>query len=816
MRKFERRKRRLFKRKIRNIICIVLMIILIFNMTMVDAGSNDSKIEKNRIDGIYAVTNIDGINRIFYLNMYTLNGRVSYCIELGVDISSDIYNSTYDFNVSKLNEEEINYIKNISYFGYGYDNHNDIEYYMAVQEIIWEYLGSEDVYWVNVMDVDGERINIDSYKEEIVTLVDDYDDGVNLENYVDNMSVIIGEELVLRDINDNLKYYDVVWGENCYAEIVDDNLHLKFNTNYVGNEVIKLIRKKVYDYDTLLYYQGDSQKLISNGNVDDVVELKFEVRGQDIKIQLRDSVDIAHNNQFNYSGILYELFSEDYRPYGRFESDKDGKIVIKNMPYGRYYIRGIGVNRAYYFDKVKNYFNFFDDNIIYLEVHPVINNIKILKLYGDENNLIGEEGVIFEIYNKDGSFYDDIVTDKDGVGAVDVPYGEYIIKQKNSSYGYKKVEDFSVDARKKQNAPISYTLLDEMIKTNLVINAINKEKEKIVEEGISYRIKINDEYIEVDGKIEFNGIDGIMKFPIKLGYGDYVIEIINNSKNFRSDVEKIEITINDNSDFFIKDNELCLDIDINFVNKLGKVKIKTLSEEMIYVDNSYYYDYKELGNVKVSFVANEDIVVNGNVVYKNGDIVDNFVTDVNGEYLLNELYFGSYCLVMENERSCFEINSENELLVKLRHDLDKGSVIVHNLSSDLENIMGTSMELYNNLGQVIYIGVTNEEGIINIKDLRYGDYCVKERSVKEDYLLNEDKVCFSINKDEVVKLEVINKKVGKKIINVPNTFSNKKSIKKFVLLFVLLLFGGIIYKIKISNKISQCISCLFFFCYDNQ
>lgn len=802
MRKFEKRKRRLFKKKIRNVICMLLLIILIFNITMVDAGSNDSRIERNRVDGIYAVTNIDGVSRIFYLNMYTLNGRISYCIELGVDITNDIYNSTYDFNVSKLSEEQFIYIKNVSYFGYGYNNHNDIEYYMAAQEIIWEYLGSEDVYWVNVMDIDGDRINIDNYKEEIVTLVDDYNEGINLEDYVDSMVVTIGDELVLNDIYDNLKYYDVVVGKNSSIEVIGDELHIKFNTDYVGEDIIKLVRKKVYDYDTLLYYQGDSQKLISNGNIGDVLEFKFNIIGKDIKIQLKDSVDIKHNNQFNYSGIVYELFSDDYNYYGRFESDKDGNIVINNMPYGRYYIRGIGVNNAYYFENVDNYFNFFDDNIIYLDVHPVINNIRILKLYGDENNLISEVGIIFEIYNKDGSFYTDLVTDNEGIGEVSVPYGQYIIKQKTSSYGYKKVDDFSVDARKKQSSPISYTLVDEMIKTNLVINAINEEKEFVLENGISYRIKMNGEYIKVDEKVEFSSIDGVMEFPIKLGYGDYIIEIINNSKNFWSDVEKIEFSINDNSNFWVKDNELWLYVDINFIDRFGNVKINTFLEEMIYVDNSYYYDYKELGNVSFSVIANEDIVVNENIVYKNGDIVDSFITDVNGEYLLDKLYFGNYCLVMEDERSCFEVNNEKQLEIKLRSDLKKGSVIVHNLSSDLENIMGTIMELYNNIGQVIYIGVTNEEGIINIKDLAYGDYCIKEKSIKEDYLLNEDEFCFSVNKNEFIKLEVINKKVGKKIINVPNTSSDKKSIKKLVLLVCLVLFGGIIYKNKISNKIS--------------
>ena len=53
---------------------IYLLIILscffgIVGITMVNAGSNDSKLEKNRKEGIYAVTKINGVDRIFYLNM---------------------------------------------------------------------------------------------------------------------------------------------------------------------------------------------------------------------------------------------------------------------------------------------------------------------------------------------------------------------------------------------------------------------------------------------------------------------------------------------------------------------------------------------------------------------------------------------------------------------------------------------------------------------------------------------------------------------------------------------------------------------------
>ena len=107
-------KSRKVKRKERSkgLLFILIGILVCYCSSFVSAGEYDSVLKKNRVDGIYAVTNIGGRDRIFYLNMYELNGRVSYCIELGVDINHDIYNSTSDFSITDLTDGQIDYIKN--------------------------------------------------------------------------------------------------------------------------------------------------------------------------------------------------------------------------------------------------------------------------------------------------------------------------------------------------------------------------------------------------------------------------------------------------------------------------------------------------------------------------------------------------------------------------------------------------------------------------------------------------------------------------------------------------------------------------------
>ena len=73
---------------------LFLFTILCFRGVFVQAGMNDSKLEKNRMEGYYAVAKFNGEEHLYYLDMYTLNGVVSYCVELGKGITTDWYHST--------------------------------------------------------------------------------------------------------------------------------------------------------------------------------------------------------------------------------------------------------------------------------------------------------------------------------------------------------------------------------------------------------------------------------------------------------------------------------------------------------------------------------------------------------------------------------------------------------------------------------------------------------------------------------------------------------------------------------------------------
>lgn len=797
-----RKRRKLFIKRFKFFIIIVLIWGLVFSIKMVNAGTNDSKILKNRIQDVYAVTKLNGEDRIFYLNVYTMNGYTAYCIELGVDITVDVYNSTYEFANSKLSNEKIEYVKNLSYFGYGYEGHTGYKYYMATQELIWEYISNVEVEWVSEMKVDGKRIDISSYKKEILDLVNDYNEGIELIGYSDNMRVNIGDRLMLIDANNSLKYYDMSYSDR--LEISDNKgiFNIDFDSNYIGVEKVILKRKSYYDHDSLLFYKNNSQKLISNGNYDERLELVFNVSGVNIDFKVLDNSGVKSNNQNNFLGINYRIYNKNNDMVEIIKSNEVGDLFLENVFYGEYCIKQVSTNSAYKLNEDEICFSFDKDTeVVYLNVEPVLYDIKFLKLYGIGNSLFKENGAVFNIYNVDGSLYDSLITGDDGIGTIKLPYGKYVVKQVKGVDGYKFVTDFEIDATgDKKN--IDYTLVDESFFANLLINSKDNDGNFVNDENIYYKVLDinNDKYLEIDGNSELKGNDGKLLLPC-MWYGKYRIEVINKTLIYKNIIEIMEIEIGNDSNFYLVDGQLYLDVDFNFELIKGSVKVISYKEKFYGDIGNYYYENVLDKNKKLELIANGDIINNGKVIYKKGDKVIDFITNYKGEYLINNLDVGDYCIFNKGKREeCFSIIDSEMMEIKIVDKLNKGNVVIHNISDNLEDISGSIIEIYDN-NKVIYRGITNDDGIIKIDDLVYGEYCFRQKNVSNNYKINDKEYCFKVDSENLIELEISNDKVVNKLIKIPNTYSDKKDIKKLIVLIIFIL-GVVIYKIKV-NSISR-------------
>jgi len=358
-----------------------------------------------------------------------------------------------------------------------------------------------------------------------------------------------------------------------------------------------------------------------------------------------------------------------------------------------------------------------------------------------------------------------------------------------------------VDLKVDYSSPVRYTLMDEVLKCNLIINTKDSAGNLILDSGFSYRIKQDGNYLIVGGKDVFESVNGVVIVPVKLGYGDYEIEVVNNSDNYIEKLEVINVSINDNSNFVVSDGDIKLEVDINYDVVKGSVMVNTYIEDIKIKDNTFYYDYVVDGNVKLDLVAGSDIIVNGVVKYKKDEVINNFITNKDGNYLIADMYLGNYCLVLEDSnRKCFDVLGDKRVDIDIKKKIDKGNVVIHNISNNLDNVSGSIMELYNSDNKLMYVGATNEDGIIKISDLVYGDYCIRQKSVGSNYILNKEEICFSLDNKDDEDVEIVNKIRDRKFIEVPNTSSDKRSIKKLIMLLLLVISGGIIYKVKVVNR----------------
>jgi len=73
--------------------------------------------------------------------------KIAYCIEPGVPLTHDFYQGYENLpikdiaNIVGISSKQLTDITYYSYYGYGYQNHNDVLWIIATQVRIWEILG---------------------------------------------------------------------------------------------------------------------------------------------------------------------------------------------------------------------------------------------------------------------------------------------------------------------------------------------------------------------------------------------------------------------------------------------------------------------------------------------------------------------------------------------------------------------------------------------------------------------------------------------------------------------------------------------------
>lgn len=759
---------------------------------------------------------------------YTINDKVSYCIEPGIDITESIYYGTSDLTgASGYSAETMRKVLLYAYYGYEYPGHNTPLYRVASQTMIWEEVNTFRFKYSTERYGYGTHIDISKERNEIQRLIDNHYKKPSFNGQT--ITANVGDTVTLTDTNNVLSNYEVI-GNNITDVTINGN-QLSFKTKTVGELSIEFQKKQYTNTVALVHYNNDTQKMVTSGALDPVYsKLNIKSLGGKVEFTKYDKDSITAQGQATLSGAVYGIYNNNDVLIETLTTNDKGYSISGNLPsFGTFYLKEITPSIGYQLDNTKYYFDSTIEEVnASLKVYETVisNDFEFTKVYADAKTSImtPEANVTFGFYNSKGELYKKATTDSNGRISINLVYDTYTVKQLTSTTNYEKVEDFIIEVKEMKDT--TYKVISNAeVTAKLKVIKIDKDTGSIIKRAnIGFRIYdvINKKYVEQVITYPSKEVisifktdsNGILITPYPLSSGTYLLEEVDQTiDGYLWNDKSLEFSIGENSEF-INDNEYGIIFEVKFENKAvkGSIELNKKGEEIELTSDGYIYTEKALEGVKFGLYANNDIFDGvGNLIYSKGTKITELITDVNGNVKINNLYLGSYYLVeletvdnhvLDKNIYYFDlkyIDQYTEIVtytLNVKNYLPKGSIEFTKTDvSTSEALPNTLIEIYNDNEELVFTGRTDEFGKIIINELPMGKYYILEIEAPEGYELNSERMYFEILEDgEIVKCTMTNNLI---ITEVPSTGLNQINYyKPTSMLLIVLGFGVLLYESK--------------------
>ncbi|MDD3341472.1 MAG: SpaA isopeptide-forming pilin-related protein [Bacilli bacterium] len=334
----------------------IILILLCLFCFQTKVAAKEVTVEK--IETGFSSTKTNASSMTFTAPLYQLfvEGRIAYCIEPGVSLKEQTYQSSTDFNDIGVSTDTRREMELIAYYGYQYQGHESIEYYMATQELLWEKMGATGISFA---DQYGNPIEVNSYKEDILYRMSQHHafPSFAFKEY----KVKVGETLTLRDENYALPNYQLKGKEGT----IDGDF---FITKQDTEEEKQYLFESKRNYDTSFVYVSTNSQKVAVFELSDTdisafsIKVKSELdRGKIVLTKIdTDSNTLLENAEFGLYDLENNLITKGI-------TGKDGILTFEKIPYGKYYLKELKAPKGY----LKN------EEVIFVEINEKENKVQI-------------------------------------------------------------------------------------------------------------------------------------------------------------------------------------------------------------------------------------------------------------------------------------------------------------------------------------------------------------------------------------------------------------------------------------------------------
>ena len=476
---------------------------------------------------------------------------------------------------------------------------------------------------------------------------------------------------------------------------------------------------------------------------------KSNLIGAEITIYANEDIKIGNTTYYEKDGIVQTL-----------KSDKD-VVLSKKLPVGSYYYKETKVPFGYIADTNKHYFTIEDTKVNEVQVvtSTLINNrakinINMKKILEEQKIFINENAykdIIFGIFAKDDilNYYGNVEIEKgkmifttgitkEGTLEVvpDLPIGKYYIKElaTNSQYILNDKEyDFEVSYKGKDITEFviqigeAGTIDNELARGTIQIKKIDTLEENKKLENIEFNISSKKDMRNIIATEKTNN-EGIATFT-NLELGTYYIQEAKQVNGYTLNDTIYQVEIKENGDQFVitcenKPTEAIFSkVDETGTNEMEGAKIQIIDKETNEIVDEWI-STRESHTVNYLVEGKEYIMREISAPY--GYEIAEEITFVMGDGIKVTMQNNPILKTIQLTK----IDKETKEIIKEQFTF---GLYVDKECTKLIQQMDSNAK----------------EGTITFKDIRYGNYYIKEIAAPEGYILSE----------KVVKVEISDKGV---------------------------------------------------------